>query len=73
MECAQKCISGGMPMGLLTADNKFYLLTPDHKNADPYNKCKDLAAQMVEVTGFTATRNGVTMLGVTDAKAAEAK
>ena len=69
-ECAQKCISGGMPMGLLTGDNRFYLLTVDHQNADPYNKCKDLVATMVEITGKTYTRHGVSMIDVTDVKAA---
>jgi len=69
-ECATKCISGGMPMGLLTADNKFYLLTLDHENADPYNQLKDMASATVEVTGMTFTRNGVTMIDVTGVKAA---
>lgn len=67
-ECATKCISGGMPMGLLTADNKFYLLTLNHSNADPYNSLKDMASATVEITGTTATRNGVTMLDVTEVK-----
>jgi len=68
-ECATKCISGGMPMGLLTSDNKFYLLTLDHSNADPYNQLKDMASATVEVTGTTFTRNGVTMIDVTGVKA----
>ena len=72
-ECADKCISSGMPMGLLTADNKFYLLTPNHKDGDPYNKCKDMAASMVEVTGMKYTRNGVSMIDVTAVKAAAAE
>jgi hypothetical protein len=68
-ECATKCISGGMPMGLLTSDNKFYLLTLNHTNADPYNQLKDMASATVEVTGTTFTRNGVTMIDVTGVKA----
>ncbi len=72
-ECATKCISSGMPMGLLTADNKFYLLTPNHQNADPYNQLKDLAAATVEITGKTFTRNGVTMIDVTAVKNLAAK
>ena len=69
-ECATKCISGGMPMGLLTADNKFYLITLDHQNADPYNQLKDMASATVELTGTTFTRNGVTSIDVTGVKPA---
>jgi len=71
MGCASKCIAGGMPMGLLTADGKLYLLTLDHENADPYNKCKDLAAATVEVRGQLMERNGMLALDVTDVKPAK--
>jgi len=69
-DCATKCVAGGMPMGLLTADNKLYLLTLNHDNADPYNKAKDMMAEMVEVTGMVKERNGVRVIDVTDVKAA---
>ena len=72
-ECATKCISTGMPMGLLTAGDKFYLLTPNHMNADPYNSLKDMAAATVAVTGKVFTRNGVTMIDVTGVKDLGAK
>lgn len=72
-ECADKCISSGMPLGLVTADKKFYLLTPNHKDGDPYNKCKDMAASTVEVTGMQYSRGGVTMIDVTGVKAADAQ
>jgi hypothetical protein len=36
--CANKCIAGGMPMGLLTADGKLYLITLDHEMADPVRR-----------------------------------
>jgi len=68
-ECAMKCVNGGMPMGLLTADNKLYVLTMNHDNADPYNKAKDMMAAMVEVTGMVSERNGVHIIDVTDLKA----
>ena len=67
--CATKCIAGGMPFGLLTADGKLYLLTLNHDDPDPYNRCKDLAAQTVEVTGTLMQRNGVMALDVSDVKA----
>jgi hypothetical protein len=69
--CATKCIGGGMPFGLLTADGKLYLLTLNHDDPDPYNKCKDLAAQTVEVTGTLMQRNGVMALDVSGLKAAK--
>ncbi len=67
--CATKCISGGTPMGLLTANGKIYLLTLDHDNADPYNQCKGLASKTVAVTGQIMQRNGVTAIDVTGVKA----
>ena len=67
-KCATTCIAGGMPMGLLTTDGKLYLLTLDHDNADPYNKCKDLASATVELTGQVSERNGVKAINVTGVK-----
>jgi hypothetical protein len=69
-DCATKCVAGGMPMGLLTSDNKLYVLTVNHDNADAYNKCKDMMAGMVEVTGTVSERNGVRVIDVTDVKPA---
>jgi hypothetical protein len=66
--CATKCISGGMPMGLLTADGTLYLLTLDHDNPDPYNQAKDLAAEMVEVSGTLLSRSGMKAIDVTGIK-----
>jgi hypothetical protein len=70
--CATKCVAGGMPMGLLTADNKLYLLTLNHDNADPYNMAKDMMSAMVEITGTVSERNGARVIDVTDLKAATA-
>jgi len=69
--CATKCLAGGMPMGLLTADGKLYLLTLDHDNADPYNKCKDMASEVVQVSGAVSQRNGVMAIDVIDVKPAK--
>ncbi len=69
--CATKCIAGGMPMGLLTADNKLFLLTLDHDNADPYNQAKNLAGDQVELTGTVMERGGMRALDVTAVKAAK--
>ena len=53
-DCAAKCVSGGMPMGVLTSSGKLYLLTMDHANPDAYNKAKDFAGKQVKITGPTA-------------------
>ena len=70
--CATKCVAGGMPMGLLTADNKLYVLTVNHDNADPYNQAKDLMSAMVEITGVVSERNGARIIDVTELKATAA-
>ena len=68
IECATKCIAGGMPMGLLTAEGELYLITLDHDNADPYNQLKDMAGKTVSLTGTVITRNGMKGIDVTEAK-----
>jgi hypothetical protein len=70
-ECATTCIAKGMPMGLLSGKT-LYLLTLNHDNADPYNKCKDMAASMVEITGVVSERNGMKAIDVSDVKAVTA-
>lgn len=70
-ECTAKCVNTGMPMALLTADNRLYLLTPNHDNADPYEKCKGFAAEMVAVTGVVSERNGMRIIDVSDVKPVE--
>lgn len=70
MECATKCVANGMPMGLLTADGKLYLLTLNHDNGDAYNQCKTMMSQHVEVTGTVAVKAGMKGIDVTAVKAA---
>ena len=38
--CAAKCINGGSPMGVLTADGKVYLLLEDNDKSAPYEEAK---------------------------------
>jgi hypothetical protein len=58
-ECALKCVSEGMPMGLLTKQGALYLLTMNHDNPDPYNKLKSMAGKTVIVTGMVMTRGAM--------------
>src|SRR4030065_2244179 len=69
-ECATMCISGGMPMGLLTSDGKLCLLTMSHDDAAPFNASKKLAAEMVSITGPVSERNGMKSIEVTAVKPA---
>ena len=67
-DCAAKCVSGGMPMGVLTSAGKLYLLTMDHANPDAYNKAKEFAGKQVKITGPTHVRNGVNTIDVVSAE-----
>ncbi len=71
--CATMCLSGGMPMGLLTSDGKLYLLTMSHDNADPFNSAKKMAAEQVTITGVMEERNGVKALQVNEIKSTAAE
>lgn len=72
VECATKCISEGMPMGLLTEDGTLYLITLNHDNPDAYNQLKKMAAKTVSVTGTLSERNGIKGIDVTAVKLAAA-
>lgn len=71
--CAAKCISGGMPMGLLTESGTLYLITMNHDNPDAYNGLKKMAAKKVVVTGATHERNGMKAIDAVAFKMAEPK
>jgi len=68
--CATKCIAAGMPMGVLTADGKLYLITRDHEITDPYEQAKTMAGSMVEATGVVAERGGMRSIDLTGIKLA---
>ena len=59
-ECAQTCISSGLPVGLKGEDGKTYLLIGEHK---PLNS--ELAAhasQTISVKGKLVSRDGINMI-----------
>src|SRR5436190_20540330 len=59
--CAEDCIKGGLPVGILT-DKEVYVIVGDHK---PINdKLVAFAGQKVKVTGEVANRKGVHMIVV---------
>jgi hypothetical protein len=59
-DCAQTCISSGLPVGLKAADGKVYLLIGEHMPAN-----KDLAqyaAKTIMVKGKFVSRDGINLL-----------
>ncbi len=66
-DCAQSCLKGGQPMGLLAKDGTVYVLFADHGDAGAYNKAKEYAGKRVEVQGESAAQgslHGITVSAV---------
>lgn len=59
-DCARKCISSGLPVGIKAEDGTVYLLAGEHKpaNAD----LAEHAAKTITVSGKFVTRDGVKLL-----------
>jgi hypothetical protein len=58
-KCAEMCVKGGSPLGLLTKDGKVYLLVNDHENEKAFAEAKLLAGANATVTGKVVSRGGV--------------
>lgn len=58
-KCAEMCIKGGSPIGLLTENGKVYLLVEDHANQQPYLSLRELAAEQARTTGAYRNKGGV--------------
>ena len=79
-ECALRCLSQGVPIGLLGPDTTVYILTQNHDRAmdprafagtpDPYAQCREWPAKQVAVTGLVWERKGYKELEVKAAKLA---
>ncbi|HVB04186.1 MAG TPA: hypothetical protein VNE41_10770 [Chitinophagaceae bacterium] len=59
MDCAEKCIKAGAPVGLLTSTGKVYLLVANQDKPEAYSKVKMKAGEQIQVTGTYADRGGV--------------
>jgi hypothetical protein len=66
--CADMCIKGGGPMGVLTSDGKVYLLLADDSKKDAYEETKKHAGEQITVTGVLAEKDGIKGLVVNDVK-----
>ena len=59
-DCAKKCITSGLPVGLKTDDGKTYLLIGEHK---PLNsELAQYAAKKITVEGKIVSRDGIYMI-----------
>ena len=59
-DCAKKCITSGLPVGLKADDGKTYLLIGEHK---PLNsELAEYAAKKITVEGKVVSRDGIYMI-----------
>jgi hypothetical protein len=59
-DCAKKCITSGLPVGLKADDGKTYLLIGEHK---PLNdELAQYAAKKITVEGKVTSRDGIYMI-----------
>ena len=59
-DCAKKCITSGLPVGLKADDGKTYLLIGEHK---PLNsELAEYAAKKITVEGKIVSRDGINMI-----------
>ena len=59
-DCAKKCITSGLPVGLKADDGKTYLLIGDHM---PMNQeLASYAAKKITVEGKVVSRDGINMI-----------
>jgi hypothetical protein len=65
--CAQMCAKGGVPLGVLTANDELYLLVDDHANPKPYEAAKKLAGTEAEIAGKKFVKHGMAGIVVTSA------
>ena len=67
--CADMCINGGAPMGVLTSDGKVYLVVAGHNKKEPYEELKKHAGEEVTVTGTVNEKDGIKGIVVSEVKA----
>ncbi|MDD2763794.1 MAG: hypothetical protein PHE83_07470 [Opitutaceae bacterium] len=59
-DCARKCISSGLPVGIKGADGTVYLLIGEHVPANA--ELAQYAAKTITVKGKAASRDGINLL-----------
>lgn len=79
-DCAVKCVSGDVCMGLLTTDGQLFMISVNHLRAmqpiqfrgipDPFNAARGLIAEKVDLTGYAMERKGQKIIEIMDVKKA---
>lgn len=59
-DCAKRCITSGLPVGLKADDGKTYLLIGEHKPRN--SELAQYAAKKIAVEGKIALRGGIYMI-----------
>ena len=75
-ECAVKCVAGDVCMGLLTVEGELYMVSVNHIRAmtptafagipDPFEKCRRLISENVDLTGYAMERKGQRIIEIVD-------
>ena len=78
LECAVKCVSGDICMGLVTQQGDLYMISVNHLRAmdplafkgipDPFNRCRGLLSETVDLTGYEMGRKGQKIIEIMDVK-----
>ena len=78
-ECGTRCVAGDICMGLLTDDERLFMISINHMRAmeplqfegipDPFTKCRGMITQRVEMTGYAMERHWQRVFEVTAVKA----
>jgi hypothetical protein len=77
-ECGVRCVAGDVCMGLLTDDQRLFMISINHMRAmeplkfegipDPFAKCRGMISKRVEMTGYAMERHWQRVFEVTAVK-----
>ena len=62
--CAQSCLDGGLPAGIMAENGQVYLLVENHDLSEAYDEAIKHAAQNITITGQVVNKNGVQSITV---------
>jgi hypothetical protein len=68
-DCAQKCISSGLPVGIKSGDRVYLAMGSEHTSANA--TLAPLAAKQVEAEGIVTERDGVHLIVIQKVKIKE--
>lgn len=78
LPCAVQCVAGDVCMGIVTTDDQLFMISVNHMRAmtplqfkgivDPFNTCRGLLAQTVDLTGYAMERKGQKIIEIMGVK-----